>query len=312
MTGGGGSSHVIPFYSISPADGIDEALLQQTPISLLDGNDINAAVAAAKRADIAIVMVGDDEGEDHDHGISLPSAQDRLINAIAKVTPHMIVVLKSGSAVLMPWIEKVPAVLEAWYPGEEDGNAVADVLFGRVSPSGKLPLTFPATLDQTLARNPQQYPGDGTTVHYSEGLAVGYREYEARGVKPLFPFGFGLSYTTFAYSGLTVRSGQKHGSAIVHFTLTNTGSRTGTDVAQVYLRFPAIGEGNEPSPELKAFRKVTLAPGTSSAIDLPLDERAFSYWSTTAHDWKLAAGTFSVLVGSSSEDTPLSAAIEMK
>jgi beta-glucosidase len=307
MTGGGGSSHVIPLYSISPVDGIDEALLQQTPIALLDGNDIETAVTAAKKADIAIVMVGDDEGEDHDHAISLPASQDNLIHAISRANPHTIVVLKSGSAVLMPWIDEVQAVLEAWYPGEEDGNAVADVLFGKTNPSGKLPLTFPATLDQTLARYPDRYPGDGRTVHYSEGLAVGYRGYENHETKPLFPFGFGLSYTTFAYSGLTVRTGQQDHTAVVRFTLTNTGSCAGAEVTQVYLQFPVIEEGNEPQRQLKAFRKVTLAPGESRVIELPLDKRAFSYWSTASHDWKAAAGTFSVLVGGSSADTPLRA-----
>jgi beta-glucosidase len=312
MTGGGGSSHVIPLYSISPVDGIDEALLQQTPIALLDGNDIETATAAAKRADVAIVMVGDDEGEDHDHSISLPASQDNLIHAVAKANPHTIVVLKSGSAVLMPWIEEVPAVLEAWYPGEEDGNAVANVLFGKTNPSGKLPLTFPATLDQTLARNPEQYPGDGRTVHYSEGLAVGYRGYENHDTKPLFPFGFGLSYTTFAYSGLTVRTGQQGSTAVVRFTLTNTGARAGAEVTQVYLQFPAIEEGNEPPRQLKAFRKVTLAPGESRLVELPLNKRAFSYWSIAAHNWKVALGTFSVFVGGSSSETPLTAALEMK
>jgi beta-glucosidase len=312
MTGGGGSSHVIPLYSIAPVDGIDEALLQQTPIALLDGNDIAAAVAAARRADVAIVMVGDDEGEDHDHSIALPPAQDELIRAVAKANPRTVVVLKSGSAVLMPWIDAVPAVLEAWYPGEEDGNAVADVLFAKVNPSGKLPLTFPASLDQTLARNPAQYPGDGKTVHYSEGIEVGYRAYDEQHIHPLFPFGFGLSYTTFSYSGLTVHPGPRHDTAIVRFTLTNTGTRVGAEVAQLYVGFPAIAEGNEPPRQLKAFRKVMLAPGESRMIELPLDTRAFSYWSTTAHDWRIALGTFTVFVGGSSEDTPLHATIGMQ
>jgi beta-glucosidase len=312
MTGGGGSSHVIPLYSIAPVDGIDEALLQQTPIALLDGNDIGAAVAAARGADVAIVMVGDDAAEGHDHAISLPPAQDRMIRAVSEANPHTVVVLKSGSAVLMPWIDAVPAVLEAWYPGEEDGNAVADVLFGKVNPSGKLPLTFPASLDQTLARNPAQYPGDGTTVHYAEGIEVGYRGYDEQHIHPLFPFGFGLSYTTFSYSGLTVHPGPGHDTAIARFTLTNTGTRAGAEVAQLYVGFPAIAEGNEPPRQLKAFRKVMLAPGESRMIELPLDARAFSYWSTTAHDWKLASGRFTIFVGGSSEDTPLHCTIGMQ
>lgn len=311
MTGGGGSSHVIPLYSIAPVDGIDEALLQQTPIALLDGNDLDAATAAARRADVAIVMVGDDEGEDHDHAISLPPAQDRLIRAVAQANPRTVVVIKSGSAVLMPWISDVPAVLEAWYPGEEDGNAVADVLFGKVNPSGKLPLTFPATVEQTLARNSEQYPGDGTTVHYSEQLEVGYRGYQAHNVKPLFPFGFGLSYTTFVYSNLTLIPGTKQDTAVARFTLTNTGSRPGAEVAQVYVGFPPISEGNEPLRQLKAFRKLTLAPGESRVVELPLNARSFSYWSTAIHDWKIATGKFTVSVGGSSADTPLRGTIDI-
>jgi beta-glucosidase len=312
MTGGGGSSHVIPFYSIAPVDGIDYALLQQTPIALLDGNDVKAATAAAKRADVAIVMVGDDEGEDHDHGIALPPAQDRLIAAVVKVNPKTIVVLKSGSAVLMPWLDEVPVVLEAWYPGEEDGNAVADVLFGKVNPSGKLPLTFPKSVDDTLARNPEQYPGNGKTVHYSEGLEVGYRAFQANNIAPLFPFGFGLSYTTFAYSDLTIQPASAKHTVKVEFRITNTGSRAGAEVAQLYVTFPPIREGNEPPKQLKGFKKVMLSPGESKVVVLTLNPRAFSYWSENAHAWKIAPGDFQVQIGGSSADAPLSAAIHIQ
>src|ERR1039457_6453669 len=203
-TGGGGSSHVIPLYSVAPYDGVDAALLSQTKLTVLDGSDVAAAVGAARKANIAIVMVGDDEREGTDHGIELPPVQNALIAAVAKANPKTIVVLKTGSAVLMPWLQAVPAVLEAWYPGEEDGNAVAAVLLGAVNPSGKLPLTFPRKLEDTLASKPNQFPGDGTNVHYSEGLEVGYRAYTVHNVSPLFPFGFGLSYTTFRFDDLRV------------------------------------------------------------------------------------------------------------
>jgi len=310
MTGGGGSSHVIPLYSIQPVDGINAALNLQSRIQLLDGNDIDAAVAAAKRSDIAIIMVGDDESEAHDHPITLPPAQDQMIAAVAAANPHTIVVLKSGSAIIMPWIDKVPAVLEAWYPGEEDGNAVADVLFGMVNPSGKLPLTFPVRVADTLAANPDQFPGDGKTMHYSEALNVGYRSFEANYVKPLFPFGFGLSYTMFSFADLSVTPRAEGG--LVRFRVINTGQTAGDEVAQLYITYPAIAEGNEPPQQLKGFRKVDLAPGESKWIELPLNARALSYWSIERHRWQLARGVFTVAVGDSSANTPLTGALNVK
>ena len=306
-TGGGGSSHVIPLYSVAPYDGVDAALLSQTKLTVLDGSDVAAAVDAARKAKIAIVMVGDDEREGTDHGIELPPGQNALIAAVAKANPKTIVVLKTGSAVLMPWLQDVPAVLEAWYPGEEDGNAVADVLFGKVNPSGKLPITFPRALEDTLAANPDQYPGDGKTVRYSEGLNVGYRAYVSRGVAPLFAFGYGLSYATFQFSDLKVTPKGGRGGATVSFYVSNIAKLTGAEVAQVYLRFPPIAAGNEPPLQLKGFCKVTLKAGERRVVKLELDKRAFSYWSGEAHGWQTAPGTFHVMVGDSSENTPLSA-----
>ncbi len=311
MTGGSGSSHVIPLYSTAPVDGLDAALLSQTKILLQDGYDLEAAAAAAKRSDVAIVMVGDDEGEDHDHSIELPPAQNKLVAAVARANPNTVVVLKSGSAVLMPWLGEVAAVLEAWYPGEADGDAVADVLFGEVNPSGKLPLTFPRSADDTLAKNKDQYPGDGMTVHYSEGLNVGYRADHANGTEPLFPFGFGLSYTTFHFSGLRVAA-SSDGGATVSFLLTNTGKIAGAEVAQIYVDYPAIAEGNEPRGQLREFRKVMLAPGESKAIELKLTSRSFSYWSEQSHAWERVAGKFTFHVGDSSADTPLTATLQIR
>ena len=307
MTGGGGSSHVIPLYSIAPVDGIDAALLSQSKITLLDGNDIEAAVAAARKTDVAILMIGDDEGEDHDHAIDLPAAQNRLIAAVAAANPNTIVVLKSGSAVLMPWLQSVPAVLEAWYPGQEDGNAVADVLFGKINPSGKLPLTFPRNVGDTLAGTPDRFPGDGKTVHYAENLAVGYRAFNATHTEPLFPFGFGLSYTTFSLDGLKVTAGK--GSATVSVRITNTGERPGAEVAQLYLTYPSIPEGDEPPRQLRAFQKIQLQPKQSQTVTFTLDARAFSYWSEATHAWKMPEGAFHVLVGNSSTNLPLTAPI---
>ena len=304
-SGGGGSSHVIPLYTITPYDGLQAALELQIHVNVLDGSDIDAAVNAAKRSQVAIVMIGDQNTEGRDHPITLPDAQNRLIEAVAKANPKTIVVVKSGSAVLMPWIDDVPVVLEAWYPGEEDGNAVADVLTGKVNPSGKLPLTFPRDLDQTPAKNPEQYPGVDGTAHYSEGIEVGYRGYTANNVTPLFPFGFGLSYTTFSFDGLKVTKAPGGENATVSFKVTNTGKVAGAEVAQLYLGFPNIAEGNEPPIQLKGFRKVMLNPGESKTVELKLDAHSFSYWSVQSHEWRIAPGTFQVMVGDSSANTPL-------
>lgn len=307
-TGGGGSSHVIPLYSIDPANGIEAHMPLQKHVELLDGNNVQTAVAAAKRDDLVIVMVGDKETEGRDHPIELPAAQNAMIQAVAAANPKTIVVLKSGSALLMPWIDSVAAVLEAWYPGEEDGNAVADVLFGDVNPSGKLPMTFPRSLDQTLARNPEWYPGNGQEVHYGEKLQVGYRWYQAEHLEPLFPFGFGLSYTTFSITDLKVVPGRSH-TAQVTLRVTNTGQRPGAEVAQVYVGFPPIPEGNEPPLRLAAFQKVLLKPGESKELTLTLEPRTFSYWSVADHAWRVQPGQYTVEAGSSSADLPLHATI---
>jgi beta-glucosidase len=301
MTGGGGSSYVNPPYTIRPEDGIYSHMESQRKMVVLDGSDIDAAAAAAQKAQVAIVMVGDDEGEDHDHSLALPEKQNQLIAAVVAANPKTVVVLKSGSAVLMPWIGAVPAVLEAWYPGEEDGNAVADVLFGDADPAGRLPLTFPVRTEDTLAANPEQYPGQNGEVHYSEGLSVGYRGYQEKDIKPLFPFGFGLSYTQFRYSGLTVGS-PRNSQVELTFQVTNTGSRPGSDVPQIYVGFPHIKEGDEPQLQLKAFKKINLKPGESRKVRVLLDKGAFSYWSEQSGQWKIASGAFKIALGASSAD----------
>jgi beta-glucosidase len=309
-TGGGGSSHVIPLYTITPYDGLS-AELQGRP-TVMDGSDINAAADAAKHAQVVIVMVGDQDTEGRDQSLVLPAAQNDLIKAVAKANPNTVVVVKSGSAVLMPWIDSVAAVLEAWYPGEEDGHAVADVLTGKVNPSGKLPLSFPRSVEDTLASNPEQYPGVNGVAHYSEGLEVGYRGYTAHQITPLFPFGFGLSYTDFSFDGLKVSMEPGSGGATVSFKVTNTGKCAGAEVAEVYLGFPAIDEGNEPPLQLKAFSKVMLNAGESKTVELKLDTRAFSYWSEKAHAWAVAPGEFQVMVGDSSANTPLKANLTVR
>ncbi|MGD0479904.1 MAG: glycoside hydrolase family 3 C-terminal domain-containing protein [Terracidiphilus sp.] len=311
-TGGGGSSHVIPLYTITPYDGLSAELVLDIRMTVMDGSDISAAADAAKKAELAIVMVGDQDTEGRDQSLELPAAQNELIKAVAKANPKTVVVVKSGSAVLMPWIDSVAAVLEAWYPGEEDGHAVADVLTGKVNPSGKLPLSFPRSVEDTLASNPEQYPGVNGVAHYSEGLEVGYRGYTAHNIPPLFPFGFGLSYTEFKFDGLKVTKQPGSDNATVSFKVTNTGKRAGAEVAEVYLGFPAIAEGNEPPLQLKAFSKVLLNPGESKTVEVKLGTRAFSYWSEKAHAWTVAPGEFQVMVGDSSANTPLNANLTVR
>jgi beta-glucosidase len=267
---------------------------------------IDQAVAAAKQAQAAVVVVGAQESEAVDRiGLGLPGGQDDLVSAVAAANPHTIVVLNNGGPVLMPWLDKVPAVVEAWFPGEHDGTALADVLFGQVNPSGKLPMTFPASDAQVPASTPQQFPGVDNLAQYSEGLQVGYRWYDTQGQTPLFPFGFGLSYTTFAFSDLAVSPGSTTslGTVQVSATVTNTGTRAGAEVAQLYLGEPATT--GEPPRQLKGFQKVSLAPGRSTRVHFSLTPQDISTWDGDAGSWTVAEGNYQVMVGDSSADLPL-------
>jgi beta-glucosidase len=254
-------------------------------------------------------MVGDYEREGRDHPITLQGNQDQLVEAVTAANPHTVVVLKSGSVELMPWVDKVPALLEAWYPGEEDGNAVAAVLFGDVDPSGKLPLTFPRRLADLPASTPGQYPGVDGEVHYSEGIFVGYRHYDEKNIKPLFPFGYGLHYTTFAYKNLTVSpstvSANGQGTVAIDVDVTNTGSRAGAEVAELYLGFPSTAAVPEPPKQLKGFERIELKPGETGHVQMVLDGQTLSYWNTAKHDWGIMPGTYKVMVGASSRDIRL-------
>ena len=278
--------------------GMGLAELGWQPPAGADNPLIDSAVQAAKAAQTAVVFVGDQTAEGVDRpGLSLPGFQDQLIEAVAAANPHTVVVLDTGDPVLMPWLSQVAAVVEAWYPGEEDGNAIAPVLFGQVDPSGKLPITFPASDSAVPASTPAQYPGVNGVATYSEGLEVGYRWDDARNVTPLFPFGFGLSYTQFAFRNLTV---SQHGGGPVQVSaeVTNTGSRSGTEVAQLYIGDPAaIGE---PPRQLKAFLQVTLRPGQRATVHFTLPRSSLAYWDTTTNAWAVAPGAYQVYVGDSS------------
>ncbi len=267
------------------------------------------AVDLARASDLAVVFAAGFESEGSDLGdIDLPGEQNALISAVAAVNPRTIVVLNTGSAVTMPWLDSVQAVIEAWYPGQEDGNAIASVLFGDVNPSGKLPVTFPKTLADVPAASPAAWPGVGGSVYYSEGLNVGYRWYQANTIRPLFPFGFGLSYTAFRFANLRIRAGRGH-AVLVTADVTNTGARAGADVAQVYVGFPAAD--SEPPRQLKAFRKVRLAPGETRRLTFSLDPRAFAHWDDAADGWVVSAGEYRIHVGDSSADLPLSGTVSL-
>jgi beta-glucosidase len=286
-------------YSLS-ISGDSDKLLWGTPSALKPG--IDDAVAAAKSADTAVVVVSDDtESEATDRlTLSLPSAQDELIEKVAAANPHTVVVLNAGAPVLMPWLGNVAAVLDAWYPGEVSGTSLARVLFGRVNPGGHLPVTFPTSLSQVPASTPAQFPGVDGKVQYSEGLDVGYRFYDAQNQTPLFPFGYGLSYTKFAYSHLRVtgRPGNGVSDVQVTATVTNVGQRAGSDVAQLYLADPAAA--GEPPRQLVGFQRVNLSPGQSTPVQFTVTPRDTWWWDEAANGWSQSTGHYGLFVGDSS------------
>ncbi|MDX6258309.1 MAG: beta-glucosidase [Frankiales bacterium] len=262
---------------------------------------VEQAATAARAADVAVVVVSDPTSEGMDRStLALPADQDKLIAAVAAANPRTVVVLNTASAVLMPWLHDVAAVLEAWYPGQTGGTALARLLFGDVNPSGKLPVTFPASDAQGPARSTVEYPGDGSDVYYTEGLQVGYRWYDAQHQKPLFPFGYGLSYTSFRFGHLQAKkSGSQYAVTV---TVTNTGKRVGSDVAQLYVGFPT--SAHEVPRQLKAYAKVSLKPGQSRRVTLTLPRQGLATWDSLAAGWKVHAGTYRLFVGDSSRHLP--------
>lgn len=267
---------------------------------------IERAVTLAAHSDVALLFVGlngDWEGEGHDRpDIELVGEQVALIERVATANPKTVVVLQTGSPISMPWLDKVAGVIQAWYPGQECGNAIADVLFGAVNPSGKLPQTFPMRLEDNPAYI--NYPGENGRVYYGEGIFVGYRYYERKHVAPLFPFGFGLSYTSFTYNNLQVQTSSTPASddiASISIDITNTGQHTGKEVVQVYVH-DRQSTLSRPVKELKRFAKIALVPGETQTVTFALDSAALAYWDDVQHAWVAEAGEFEVLVGSSSQD----------
>jgi beta-glucosidase len=287
------------------------------PLVYNDGTNATLAAQIAAQNQIAIVVVATTSSEGSDRpDLSLPSYQDALVAAVAAANPNTIVVARCPGACLMPWKAAVPSILFQLMPGQEAGNALANALFGAVNPSGKLPVSFPGSMNDTWLGNPVnplQYPGTDRgkgwlEADYTENLLIGYRWYDQQNIEPLWPFGHGLSYTTFSYSNLVVTgSVSPTGGATVTATVTNSGSVAGAEVAQLYVGYPAAA--GEPPKLLKGFNKVALAPGASAQVSFTLSASALSIWNVVSDSWQLVPGTYQVLVGSTSRDIRLTGTV---
>ena len=317
---GGGSSHIHAHRVTSAWEAAQgKAQLTFAPGYLLDNEEVDTALLrqaaqTAKDADVAVVFIGltdrmESEGYDRKH-LNLPNSHNELVKAVAKVQKNTVVVLHNGSPVLMPWLGDVQGVLEAYLGGEAAGEAVADLLFGEANPSGKLPETFPLSLEDTPCA--AYFPGNQLTVEYRESIYIGYRYYDKAEKQVLFPFGHGLSYTQFAYSGLKLdktRFKAENGLTLT-FRVRNTGERDGAEVAQVYVADVESSVFKAPK-ELKGFEKVFLKAGEEKTVEIHLDERAFSYYDTQAKAWRVESGKYQILVGSSSRDIRLTGSAQV-
>ncbi|HYF68122.1 MAG TPA: glycoside hydrolase family 3 C-terminal domain-containing protein [Ohtaekwangia sp.] len=325
--GAGGSSQVNAKYEITALAGIKNLVEKKVKIEFAPGYEISKegklnqkliddAVRVASKADVVVYVGGwihgfsdawndnafDSESVDKP-SMSLPFAQNELIDAVQKANPNVVIVLYGGAATDMSaWHDKVKGIIQAWYPGMEGGNALARILFGKVNPSGKLPMTFPKRLEDSPAHVLGEYPGKDGVVRYNEGLLVGYRYFDTKKVEPLFPFGHGLSYTSFTFDGMTVQKGEKN--ATVKLQVKNTGDVAGAEVVQLYVKDDESSL-ERPEKELKAFAKVFLNPGESKIVTLVLNEDAFMYYNDTKKEWVLEPGRFTLLIGSSATDIKL-------
>ncbi|HXR37852.1 MAG TPA: glycoside hydrolase family 3 C-terminal domain-containing protein [Terracidiphilus sp.] len=349
MISGGGSAQVDPpggnaiakpgegathwqeeiWFPTSPLKAI-QARAPHATVNYDSGDDPAAAAALAKTADVAIVFAYQWESEGMDlPSLSLPRNQDALIAAVAAANPHTIVVIESGSPVTMPWVDAPAAILEAWFAGSDGANALGNILFGSVNPSGKLPNTFPKseadlphpTITQPPPASSHFFDGGGSPedwarglppfpVAYDEGVKVGYKWYDAEKKPVLFPFGYGLSYTTYHYSGLTVTRDEASGKVKAAFTLANTGARAGAEIAEVYAALPASAD--EPPKRLLGWSKVTLKPGEKKSVEVEIDPKYLSIFDEGKDGWTLLPGDYTLMVGGSSDKLPLKAAINLK
>jgi beta-glucosidase len=334
MISGGGSAQVDPAGSTAPKWQAHvwfptsplKAVIAKAPgvrVKFASGSDPATAAALAKESDVAIVFAHQWTSEDMDlPNLSLPDNQDAMIDRVASANPRTIVVLESGTAVTMPWIDKVSGVLEAWYAGSKGADAVANILFGEVNPGAKLPMTFPRS--ETDLPHPQEVipppnalgeaavmaTGEAKPtfeVHYDEGLKVGYKWYDAEKKPVLFPFGFGLSYTSYSYSNLRIKPGEQ---TTVTFTLKNSGSRPGAEIAQVYAALPA--EAGEPPKRLVGWSKVKLQAGESKEVTVNIDAAYLSIFDEASDSWKMMPGVYAFMAGGSSQDLPLVEKINLK
>ena len=329
MISGGGSAQVDPpgqvagrhwrsevWFPTSPLNAIAGKLKPDAHVTFSSGADIAEAVVQAKVADVAVIFAWQWEAEDGDlPNLSLPGDQDKLIAAVSAVNPHTVVVLETGTAVTMPWLDSTGAVLESWYAGSKGADAVANLLFGDVNPSGKLPMTFPrseADLPRAAVAQPPAGAQHGKlsfTVDYTEGAAVGYKWYESQGKPVLFPFGFGLSYTSFRYADIKVQTNHATGKLTVSLRVSNTGERKGAEVAEVYADLPRTAA--EPWKRLVAWGKVELAPGDSRTLQLPIDPLYLSIWDESGKRWQRLPGRYEIQAGASSADLPLRATVTL-
>lgn len=316
---GGGSSHINAAEELSAL----QAVRSVSPVTYAQGYDtdkdviddalVAEAVKAARDADIAVMFLGlpdafESEGYDRTH-MSLPQCQLHLLDEVAKVQKHIAVVLHNGAPVEMPWIGKVSALLEAYLGGQAAGGAAVDLLFGAVSPCAKLAETFPLRLEDTPCC--LNFPGDGDKVVYAEDIWVGYRYYDKKRMEVLFPFGHGLSYTTFDYSNLRLSSDTfEDGELTVSVDVTNTGSMAAKEIVQFYVRPEHEGK-NRPVRELKGFGKIALAPGETGTVTAKLNSRSFAYWEESIHDWYVESGKYAVEAAASSRDIRLSADVNV-
>ncbi len=306
------------YFPSSPLKNIQKKS-PQSPVKYLDGNDKAAAAQLARASTVAIVFVNQPMHEGMDATtLSLPGDQNALVEAVASANPNTIVVLETGGPVSMPWIDRVKGVVEMWYPGIGGAQALANILFGDVNPSAKLPATFakddaqlPHPVVPGLEGVSASEPNRERTVKpfdltYTEGAAVGYKWFEATNRQPLFPFGFGLSYTTYAYSALRVDDAAR----TVHFTVRNTGQREGTEIAEVYVALPSAAKENY--RRLSAWQRVKLAPGESKDVTLTLQPLSLTVFNTDRNEWQLLPGDYTVMAGPSARDTPLKATLHVR
>jgi beta-glucosidase len=308
-----GKAVPIRFDYLSPAKMI------RTGLAVLPAEEVLAPEVRkiAALADVAVVTVGHDEsteGEGHDRTFHLPPGQEVLIKAVASANPHTVVVLSAGGAVSTSgWLDRVPVLLHTWYAGSQGGKALAQVLFGRANPGGKLPISWWSREEDDPTFDNYYTTPDSEDSKYAEGVFLGYRAYGMAGRKPEFPFGFGLSYTTFAFSHLNVTpdAASSDTPITISFDITNTGHQAGADVAQLYVSDPSATVPR-PERELKGFERIGLNPGESRHVTLPLNRRSLAYWDVDTHAWKVDPGKFVVHVGDSADNTPLTREFTVK